>query len=41
MMGVRLALLVAGTSLLTLTTSPINTDGIESYQTGKAYGVPA
>ena len=31
MMGVRLALLVMGTSLLTLTTSPINlTDGIES-----------
>lgn len=43
MMGVRLALLVMGTSLLTLTTSPINlTDGIESLlKPGKRIGVPA
>ena len=42
-MGVRLALLVMGTSLLTLTTSPINlTDGIESLlKPGKRIGVPA
>ncbi|NLM38466.1 MAG: energy-coupling factor transporter transmembrane protein EcfT [Firmicutes bacterium] len=43
LMGVRLALLVMGTSLLTLTTSPINlTDGIESLLSpGKRIGVPA
>ncbi len=43
MMGVRLALLVMGTSLLTLTTSPINlTDGIESLlKPGKRIGIPA
>jgi energy-coupling factor transport system permease protein len=43
MMGVRLALLVMGTSLLTLTTSPINlTDGIEGLlKPGKRIGIPA
>ncbi len=43
LMGFRLALLVMGTSLLTLTTSPINlTDGIESLLSpGKRIGVPA
>ncbi len=43
MMGFRLILLVVGTSLLTLTTSPINlTDGIESLlKPGKKIGIPA
>jgi energy-coupling factor transport system permease protein len=43
MMGLRLLLLVVGTSLLTLTTSPINlTDGIESLlKPGKKIGIPA
>lgn len=43
MMGSRLILLVLGTSLLTLTTSPINlTDGIESLlKPGKKIGIPA
>ncbi len=43
MMGSRLILLIVGTSLLTLTTSPIQlTDGIESLLTpGKKIGIPA
>lgn len=43
MMGLRLILLVMGTSLLTLTTSPILlTDGIESLlKPGKKVGIPA
>lgn len=43
MMGLRLILLIIGTSLLTLTTSPIAlTDGIESLLSpGKKVGVPA
>lgn len=43
MMGSRLLLLVLGTSLLTLTTSPIHlTDGIESLlKPGKPIGIPA
>lgn len=43
MMGSRLVLLIVGTSLLTLTTSPIQlTDGIESLLTpGKKIGIPA
>ncbi|NLJ80477.1 MAG: energy-coupling factor transporter transmembrane protein EcfT [Firmicutes bacterium] len=43
MMGARLLLLVMGTSLLTLTTSPIQlTDGIESLlKPGRKIGIPA
>lgn len=43
MMGTRLILLIVGTSLLTLTTSPIQlTDGIESLlKPGKKIGIPA
>ncbi len=43
MMGTRLILLITGTSLLTLTTSPIQlTDGIESLlKPGKKIGIPA
>ncbi len=43
MMGTRLVLLVLGTSILTLTTSPIHlTDGIESLlKPGKPIGIPA
>lgn len=43
MMGSRLILLIVGTSLLTLTTSPIQlTDGIESLlKPGKKIGIPA
>ncbi len=43
MMGTRLILLVLGTSILTLTTSPIHlTDGIESLlKPGKPIGIPA
>ncbi len=43
MMGARLILLIIGTSLLTLTTSPISlTDGIESLlRPGKRIGIPA
>lgn len=43
MMGTRLILLIIGTSLLTLTTSPIQlTDGIESLlKPGKKIGIPA
>lgn len=43
MMGTRLVLLIIGTSLLTLTTSPIQlTDGIESLlKPGKKIGIPA
>lgn len=43
MMGIRLILLVMGTSLLTLTTSPILlTDGIENLLSpGKRIGIPA
>lgn len=43
MMGTRLVLLVLGTSILTLTTSPIHlTDGIESLlRPGKPIGIPA
>ena len=43
MMGSRLVLLIVGTSLLTLTTSPIQlTDGIESLlKPGKKIGIPA
>jgi len=42
-MAIRLALLIMGTSLLTLTTSPIIlTDGIESLMNPlKRFGVPA
>ncbi len=43
MMGTRLILLIIGTSMLTLTTSPIQlTDGIESLlKPGKKIGIPA
>ncbi|MDI9441298.1 MAG: energy-coupling factor transporter transmembrane protein EcfT [Firmicutes bacterium] len=43
MMGTRLVLLIVGTSMLTLTTSPIQlTDGIESLLSpGKRIGIPA
>jgi energy-coupling factor transport system permease protein len=43
MMGTRLILLIIGTSILTLTTSPIQlTDGIESLlKPGKKIGIPA
>ncbi|HHT90032.1 MAG: energy-coupling factor transporter transmembrane protein EcfT [Bacillota bacterium] len=43
MMGTRLILLIIGTSILTLTTSPIQlTDGIESLlKPGKKMGIPA
>ena len=43
MMAVRLILLVLSTSILTLTTSPINlTDGLESLmKPGKKIGIPA
>ncbi|HHY14453.1 MAG TPA: energy-coupling factor transporter transmembrane protein EcfT [Firmicutes bacterium] len=43
MMGTRLILLIVGTSMLTLTTSPIQlTDGIESLlKPGKKIGIPA
>ncbi|HBG02523.1 MAG TPA: transporter, partial [Firmicutes bacterium] len=43
MLGTRLVLLIIGTSMLTLTTSPIQlTDGIESLlKPGKKIGIPA